>query len=119
MMYTSYYSSPKLKTTELTKISISRFIPKWYKDDLSHLVLLAPSKELLNGYKNGSIDNDEYTEIYLCQLDNLKCLKELLEQLDTCGCVLLCYEKPGDFCHRHILSEYAREKFNIIIEELL
>lgn len=31
-------------------------------------------------------------------------LKELGEDA-----VLLCYEKPGDFCHRHLVSQWLNE----------
>lgn len=30
---------------------------------------------------------------------------------------LLCYEKPGDFCHRHILAEWLKEKEGIDVVE--
>lgn len=32
--------------------------------------------------------------------------------------VLLCYESSEKNCHRHLLTDYIREKNNIIIEEL-
>ena len=32
-------------------------------------------------------------------------------------CVLLCYEKPGDFCHRHILANWLEENFGFKVEE--
>lgn len=30
---------------------------------------------------------------------------------------LCCYEKPGDFCHRHILAKWLTEKTEIEIKE--
>ena len=31
--------------------------------------------------------------------------------------VLLCYEKPTDFCHRHLFAEWLSQKAGIKIEE--
>lgn len=31
--------------------------------------------------------------------------------------ILLCWEPPGKFCHRHIVAEWLRDKIGIIIEE--
>jgi uncharacterized protein (DUF488 family) len=30
---------------------------------------------------------------------------------------MLCYEKPEDFCHRHILADFLNEKLNLDIKE--
>ena len=31
--------------------------------------------------------------------------------------VLMCYEKPGDLCHRHMLSEYIKKHLRVWVEE--
>jgi len=108
MIYTSYFSKIKNLPNYLEPISISRFSPKWYngKNDLD----LAPSEELLLGYKKGEINKEKYKEIYLKQLNELP--KEKITQIkkDYKNKVLCCYEKSEDFCHRHILSEWLKEK---------
>jgi uncharacterized protein (DUF488 family) len=30
---------------------------------------------------------------------------------------LLCYEKPGDFCHRHIVAEWLHNNLGVHVEE--
>ena len=30
---------------------------------------------------------------------------------------LMCYEKPGDFCHRHLLADFLNEKLGLDIKE--
>ena len=30
---------------------------------------------------------------------------------------LCCYEKPGDFCHRHLVAKWMNEKLGVQIEE--
>ena len=31
--------------------------------------------------------------------------------------ILLCYEKSGDFCHRHVLADWLEENFGYRVEE--
>jgi len=33
-------------------------------------------------------------------------LRERLAGVDTDRIILLCYEKPADFCHRHIVADW-------------
>ena len=47
-------------------------------------------------------------------------LEDIKEKASTLGLqdiVLLCYEKPGRFCHRHILAEWIKEKTGEEVEE--
>lgn len=108
ILYTSYFT--KLKYGIGVKISIARYNPKWL--DLTHLGYwfrdLAPAPELLNGYKNGKISKDEYKIIYDIALNgNNKEVQKLKDLLDSgIDVTVYCYEKPTDFCHRHLLSKY-------------
>ena len=109
LLYTSYFaksaSHPRAK-------SIARFSPKWYTGP-SYLPV-APAWDLVKGIKNGTITREQYTEAYRYHLDSLGEQKVLAGLQD--GDVLLCYERPGDFCHRHILAEWLNEKGHTVIE---
>lgn len=85
-------------------ISIARVVPFWKGDRYRELM---PSAELIRDYKDGLINEEQYTIRYkqevLSKLDP-KLVGLLLE-----GRILLCYEKTGSFCHRHIVAEWLRE----------
>lgn len=108
MVYTSYLGNLKKIPMDMKKISIMRYTPKWGDDyiDMNDLEL-APSEELLNGYKSGKITEDEYRKIFK---------KEVLDKIDSKKLymkyknkVLLCTCKTGKFCHRHLISEKLKE----------
>jgi len=70
------------------------------------------------GVKAGLITEDEYTYQYLDilkarELDPLKIVSELGD-----GAVMLCYESPKDFCHRHIVATWIQENTGIEVVEL-
>lgn len=113
MIYTSYFANIKNLPDNVVPISIARKTPDWY-EGLTYKKL-APPIELLNTYKNGTIYKDEYIDHFyeevLNKLDpytvwmELKhlCEKSLWSSVDIC---LVCYEKPENFCHRHLVAEW-------------
>lgn len=113
-MYTSYFGQIKKISNP---VSISRFPPFWYKGP--RYSLLAPSEQLLNLYKLGKISNPEYTirfNDYLKTLDAAKVYETLTQSYGDC--VLLCYEKSNEFCHRHLVSKWLEENLDISVTEL-
>jgi uncharacterized protein (DUF488 family) len=80
-----------------------------------HLPSLAPEKKTFFAKKSDQIDEKEYEKQYregvLSKLDP----KELYDHLR--GQVLLCWEEPGDFCHRRILADWIQEKIGIEVPE--
>lgn len=101
MILTSYFANFR-KFNDLKTVSISRFTPVWSKGHISGLEL-APSADLLFKYKEGLVTELEYEEIYNKQLSLLD-PKEIFEKYDNC--ILLCYEKSSDFCHRQLVSKW-------------
>ena len=79
---------------------------------------LAPSKELLSGYKNKAISWKEYVDTYNQLLIERDVLKDIsLNELDSI--VLLCSEPTAEQCHRRLMAEYLAENFeNIKINHL-
>ena len=120
MIYTSYYGNRR-KYDGFYRISISRSAPEQSYD--LRLLDLAPSSQLLQNYKNGITNEEEYTRRYLSSLETLKkrgYLDKFVNYLTnhTQDVVLLCYEKPDKFCHRHILANYLNQNYNMNIFEL-
>lgn len=110
-MYTGYFA--KLKSYEefgLVSVSIALKAPDWYHG--AQYKKLAPKWSFFSEWKNGSHkgDNDYYMQHFKTEvLDNLdpeQVVKELegFTGVSRDRIILICYEKPGDFCHRHLVS---------------
>lgn len=103
-IYTSYYGMLKKIPSNIMPISISRRKPEGCT--ISSFPFLAPSATLLSKYKKSGSKTEYVTEFNL-YLDTLNCnaiygmLRTVSKDQDI---VLLCYEKPDDFCHRHLVA---------------
>ena len=118
MIYTGYFA--KLKEYEnngLIPISISGKAPDFYNG--IEYKRFAPSWSIYNNYKNGNIDEFGYTERYKKEiLDKLNPveIKQFLTSFDK-DIILLCYEKQGDFCHRHLVADWIESNLGKSVEE--
>lgn len=116
--YTGYFSYVKrYEEAGLLPISIARYSPKWYTG--YRVPFFAPSKDLLSRYKNGITSKEEYEKEYMAYLDqNYEVIKEYFEDAsDGCNIVFCCYEKPSDFCHRHLLAKWVTNNLGIEMKE--
>lgn len=117
-MYTGYFA--KLKDYErlgLIPIAICGGIPNWYKG--LWYKKLAPKWSFFNEWKNDTEhkgDNDYYIQHFNDEVLNhltydqvLGDISKLCGDFDINKVVLLCYEKPGDFCHRHLVAEWLNK----------
>lgn len=102
-------------------VSISRWSPKWLK--CLECKELAPSVDLLNRYKNGQASAEDYNIEFKEYLEGVD-LKAIADSLSEkaksegkLGIIFCCYEKPSDFCHRHIVAAQYKEKLGIDVEE--
>lgn len=81
--------------------------------DYLHKVDFAPTKELLSKYRKEVISWEEYEVEYLNLLDIRKIGNKInIEELHQ-NC-LLCSEHTPEKCHRRLLAEYLKERFNDI-----
>lgn len=75
--------------------------------DYVHREELAPTKELLDGYKKKSISWSEYEKQYPQILDSRNVMDKLdINEFDNA--VLLCSEATEEQCHRRLLAEYLK-----------
>lgn len=78
----------------------------------------APSKELLNGYKNKTVSWKEYEIEY----NNILAQRKILKKIDWNifkDSVLLCSEPTSEQCHRRLLAEYlTKNNLDIKIKHL-
>ena len=119
-MNTSYFFSNKLNK-EQKLISISASIPKNIKNILLPNIIiykpLCPTWKIIQDYKRQIISKEEYTRIYIGYfLNNLNAAK-VYQELGN-DAILLCWERPNKFCHRHIVAEWLSNSLNIQITEL-
>ena len=87
-------------------VSIANSSPRTFSGDV--LVEALPGWEIVNAYRNNHIDKAEYEVQYLSRLD----VNNLLTALSSLGyeeVTLCCWEKNGDFCHRHLVADVIKK----------
>ncbi len=116
-LFTSYFANYRNFTKGLRLISIAKYPPRGFNGEVlpAQFSMVAPSAQLLLGYKQGSINKDEYVGIYSGQLQSLD-VQQFIRYYN--GAIFLCYEKRGDFCHRHIFAQFIQSTTDIIVPEL-
>lgn len=93
-------------------VAICQGIPKFYRG--ASYRELAPSWALVKEH-----DLDVYTKLYMAQLNKLdpqKVIDDLLRINDDP--ILLCYERPESFCHRHLVADWLLAKLGIEVYEM-
>lgn len=114
MFYTGYFAKLKqYKEAGLVPISIAGKAPSWY-NGLEYKAL-APKWSFFNEWKNGDRykgDNNYYIQHFNDEvLANLN-VDDVYNKLNLLAAyhdfILLCYEKPNDFCHRHLVADWFR-----------
>ena len=121
MIYTSYFAKLKSLPRHIIPISICGKAPDWYKG--LQYKKLAPKYDFFMKWKENH-DNDYYIKCFNEQvLDKLN-VEEVVKELDDIllnqtttvdysgdlkkvpRIALICYEKPSDFCHRHLVADW-------------
>lgn len=118
MIYTSFYDNVENIPEDIVKISIAG----WCPDDYTGLQykVLAPKwsffekwKYKKEGFEDCYQNNDYYIEnfyeLVLNKLNPKKVYKRLMELSGGKDVVLLCYETPELFCHRHLVQKWFND----------
>jgi len=114
-IYTSYFAKLRELRIALPNamfVTISRYRPQWLGNiEDVRCEGLAPSFTLLRDWKQRAIDESEYRARYLAEVGDTaaKYIATLCTMAQNRGhdaMVLLCYESPKIFCHRHLLAEH-------------
>lgn len=118
-MKTSYFANIKNLGGNLVPISISAMTPSWVS--VSEYKKLAPTFDILMKYKQEGRDKEEYVrrfnEEVLSKLDPQETYDELICSNIGYEPVLLCYERPGEFCHRRLVAKWFEDNLKIKVEE--
>lgn len=120
-IYTSYFAKwQQLLKSGVYPVSISRYPPKFIADNgCASWMSVAPTESILRQIKTSSHTEDDkriYTERYLNEvlgayekepgpLYLLQQLRDLVPK-EYSEIALCCFEKPLEFCHRHILADW-------------
>ena len=132
MIYTSYFGKLRKLPKNVLPVAICAKIPDWYTG--LQYTPLAPRYDLLMKWKDDH-NEDDYIQCFnnttLSNLNIIRVLSDLHSLLpedakasmlqfvwnsDEYHIALVCYEKAGDFCHRHIVANWLRE-YDIECEE--
>lgn len=117
-IYTSYFGNLKrLGTQKIVPIGVALYTPKWYQGP--ELKVLAPKGYMLAK----DVTEQQYIQMYTSQVLarlNPRAILQLIEQVSGGrDCALLCYEKPGDFCHRRLIAEWLQKTIGIQVDEFI
>lgn len=95
-------------------VSIARGAPSWYKG--REYKKLSPKPWFLKKYKTDG-DTEFYIAHFYQEVLNILNPEKIYAELGE-NAILLCWEEPGEFCHRHIVSEWLSNSLNIKINEI-
>lgn len=119
-MFTSFFDNfkdcPNGQYNEYKLISIAGWHPQWFKGQTERK-FLAPKKWFYDKYKKDGDKNfyiAKYDELVLSGVD----LKELYTRLGD-NTILLCWEAPGEFCHRRLVAEAIKRTLGISAPEYI
>lgn len=117
-IYTSYYANINKIPENIIKISISILSPKGYKG--LEYTKIAPKYNDLIEWKEHQDEEyyiAQYNKNVLSLLNPLDVYSEIKDLSGGKDCVLLCYEKPEDFCHRHLFADWINKKLRLNVSE--
>lgn len=124
MIYTSYFAKLKSLPEDVVPISICGKAPDWYKG--LQYKKLAPKYDFFMKWKENH-DNDYYIKCFNEQVLNKLNVENVIQELDELmlnetmtldykidskevpKIALICYEKPSDFCHRHLVADWLNK----------
>ena len=99
------------ETEDGLRVLITRYYPRGTrKDHFDYWIqALAPSRELLFQYKEGRITWSEFKITFLSEVrdnkDSLDAIHALNDYARSEKITLLCYERAGNPCHRHLVRD--------------
>lgn len=105
-IYTSYFANSKrLTQAGIMVIGVALYPPRWFNG--VSVKSVAPTPSILHARDQ---TQKQYTERYrnevLSRVNPQLFIENLRNLSQNHDVALCCFEKPGDFCHRHILADW-------------
>ena len=110
---------PSEENDDGIRVLVTRFYPRGIKKDKFDCWIreLSPSGDLLKNYRQGKYSWEEFKVAFLSEMrdskDSLERIQALNAQNESTVITLLCYEREGEHCHRHIVKA-AIEKLDLL-----
>lgn len=120
-VFTSYYANAKvLERFGIVMVRIAQFAPRTVKAHPS-FTDLAPSKDLLAKAKAGTLNGEPWAKEFKKTVLDTQIPEEAYESLQKLGkgrdVAIMCYEKNGDACHRHQVSDWLNSEGGYDVKE--
>ena len=113
-MKTSYFGNKNV-VADPAAVSIARWSPKWWGSRRRY-ISLAPSPSLLGRSKAG-LPWQAYVEEYKREVLDRLDPKEVYEELKDS--IVMCWEKPGEKCHRRLVAEWIENAVSVTVIEFV
>ena len=115
-IFTSYFGrKAMLEKAGIVPICIALWKPKWYEG--LQMIQVAPKAFMLKE----DLTREQYIDCYKRYVTDRLRVEDVVKTIEFLSggkdAALLCYEKPGDFCHRHLLSQWMTEQSGLVVEE--
>lgn len=120
---TGYFARAKAYAEQgYALISIARKTPWFLAKELTLYSLseLAPTDEILELKDNPVEYSKRFRKEVLGKADYQLLLRQMeliARQENAEGVVLMCYEAPDKFCHRHLVAEWLENSLGMVINE--
>lgn len=120
-LYVSYYWS-KSVPKDAYVVQISTTAPKDVTPDFQFRQTYPSWNSMVGPHRDGTIDDKGYTERYVRDVldrhrdDILETVKKIKTEAKGRDIYFMCYEKPGDFCHRYLFNNFLNEN-GIVCQE--
>ena len=123
MIYTTYFAN--IKKCNGIFYAVSGYVPQFYQkliDENNYkykrYIGFAPKKDWWFQWKKGQLNNEKFIQLYYETVLNKLNIKDIEKQFSNHlqDVFLVCYEKPNDFCHRHLISQWLNRNNIACIE---
>ena len=115
-IYTSYFAKAAiLRKAGIVPIGVALWPPRFFRG--ISMKQVAPRRYMLDD----RLTDEEYIRMYRNDVLRLVDARPFIQDLERASrgmdVALCCFEKPGDFCHRHILAKWLNEQTGIEVSE--
>ena len=115
-IYTSYFAKASiLRKAGIVPIGVALWPPRFFRG--ISMKQVAPRRYMLDD----RLTDEEYIRMYRNDVLRLVDARSFIQDLERASrgmdVALCCFEKPGDFCHRHILAKWLNEQTGIEVSE--
>jgi len=92
-------------------VAISQGIPRGWQG--KRYKTLAPPWSLVK-----LTDNTQFIRLYKAQVLDRLDASQVLNDLGGDNFLLLCWEAPGEFCHRRVVAAWLQKELGLVVEEI-